>query len=171
MTVIAIKDGIGAADTQATAGNTVYRVQKMQRLPDGGFAAGAGIMREVYRALQWLQNGEEGEAPDIEGSTIAIVRQDGSIWLAEGGWPAFPIMDRSIAIGCGSDLARQALDDGLSPAEAVEKSCKLDHYSSPPVYVMSVQVVPDMPEAIPAKLYQPKVETAPKAKMTGKRRG
>jgi len=155
MTCIAIKDGVGAADTQATAGSTIYRVQKMQRLPDGGFAAGAGMMREVYHALQWLAGGEEGDAPKIDESTLVIVRPDKSIWLAEGGWPAFPIMDRSIAIGCGADLARQAMDDGLSPAEAVEKACKLDHFSSAPVYTMSVQVVPDMPEAIPAALYAP----------------
>lgn len=63
MTAIAISDGVVACDTQITGGNYAVRAVKLVRLPDGGVAAGAGLWCKAYRALQWLAQGEPGEAP------------------------------------------------------------------------------------------------------------
>jgi hypothetical protein len=143
MTTIAISSGVVAVDSQATGGNYVVRVQKLVRLPDGGVAVGAGNFSAAYAGLRWLMEGERGEGPDIEGSTVVIVRPDHSIWLAEDRWPAFPILDREYAAGCGADLARLLLSQGKSPVEAVAEACEHDAMSSGPILCMSVLAAPD----------------------------
>lgn len=141
MTTAAISEGVVAVDTQLTGGNYALRAQKMVRLLDGGVAVGCGLWRSAWAGLQWLAGGEKGEPPEIEGATIAIVRPDGSIWVAEESFPAYPIMDREYALGCGQDLARKALADGKSPVLAVAEACELDALSSAPIMSMRVQAV------------------------------
>ena len=95
-------------------------------------------MAAVWAGLQWLAGGEKGDAPDIEGASIAVVRPDCSIHLAEGTFPAYPLMERSFALGCGQDLARQALADGHDAVSAVAKACEQDAQSSEPIMSMTV---------------------------------
>ena len=141
MTTAAIADGVVAVDTQLTGGNYTVRCQKLVRLPDGGVAVGVGTWRAAYPGLQWLAGGENGDAPEIEGATIAIVRPDGSIWIAEETFPAYPIIDRTYALGCGQDLARKAMADGADPVQAVAEACELDANSSAPILSMTVEPV------------------------------
>ena len=147
MTTAAIADGVVAVDSQLTGGNYAVRCAKLVRLPDGGVAVGCGLWRAAYPALKWLADGERGEAPDMEGATVAIVRPDGSIWLADEGFPAYPIMDRSYALGCGADLARKAMADGKDPVQAVAEACDLDAHSSPPILRMEVCPTHEYPPA------------------------
>lgn len=139
MTTFAIKDGEVACDSQLTGGNYAVRVQKVMRLPDGGVAVACGLWRAAWPGLKWLADGEKGDAPDIEGATIAIVRPDHGIWIADEGFPAYPIMDRSYAGGCGQDLARQLLAQGKTVQEAVAEACDLDAASSDPIHWMQVE--------------------------------
>lgn len=141
MTTIAIKDGLVAVDTQATGGGQVIRVPKMVRLPDGGVAAGCGVFRKVWAGLRWLSEGQQGEAPDIDDAEIVIVAPDGSIHIAEGMFPPYPIMDTSYATGCGADIARVAMAEGDTPVQAVAKSCAHDHMTSAPIMSMQAIVV------------------------------
>ena len=141
MTTIAISEGEVAVDSQLTGGNHAVRVQKLVRLPDGSVAAGCGLWRAAWAGLKWLQDGEKGEPPEIEGAEIAIVRPDGAIWIAEGTFPAYPILERSHALGCGADLARMALAQGSSPVEAVAQACELDALSSAPILSMKAEAV------------------------------
>ena len=138
MTTAAIADGVVAADTQLTGGNYAVRVAKMVRLPDGGIAVGCGLWTSAWAGLQWLASGEKGDAPDLDGATIAIVRPCGTIYVAEATFPAYPLMERSFAIGCGQDLARKALADGKDPIQAVAEACELDAQSSAPIMSMTV---------------------------------
>lgn len=147
MTTAAISEGVVAVDTQLTGGNYAVRGTKLVRLTDGGVAVACGVFRAGYAGLKWLGEGERGEPPDIEGATIAIVRPDGSIWIAEDGWPAYPISDRSYALGCGSDLARAAMADGHDPVQAVAKACELDAHSSDPILSMAVCQPQEYPPA------------------------
>jgi hypothetical protein len=161
MTTIAVDtDGTVAADTQLTGGNYVLRVQKVVRLPDGGVAAAAGLWTACYVGLKWLADGAAGEPPDIDGAQIVVVKPDRSIWLAENTFPAYPILDRALALGCGQDLARQALADGMNAIEAVAKACELDAKSSDPVQWLQVE---------PTHEYTP-VETLVKEAPRGRRR-
>lgn len=141
MTTAAIADGVVAVDSQLTGGNYSVRCQKIIRLPDGGVAVASGLWRMGYAGLKWLADGEKGEPPDIEGATIAIVRPDHSIWIAEDGFPAFPILDRTYALGCGQDLARKAMADGADPIQAVAEACELDAVSSAPILSLTVEPV------------------------------
>jgi hypothetical protein len=138
MTTIAVLDGLVAVDSQTTGGNYACRMQKLCRLPDGGVAVMAGAVSQGYAALKWLSDGERGDGPDIEGAVVVIVRPDASIWVADGCWPAFPILDRAYASGCGQDLARKALADGKDPIQAVAEACELDALSSGPIFAMRV---------------------------------
>jgi len=142
LTTIAVSDGCVAVDTQGTGGNYIIRVQKLYRLPDGGVVAGCGAFAPAYAGIRWMLEGERGEGPDIEGAQLVIVRPDGSIWLADDRWPAFPILDRTYAAGCGADLARQLMSQGKTPVEAVAEACELDAMSSGPI--LSMSVIPPM---------------------------
>lgn len=146
MTTIAVdSDGLVAADTQLTGGNYIVRVQKIVRLPDGGVAAGSGLWAAAYRGLKWLADGGHGDPPEIEGAQIVVVKPDGTILLAEGELPAYPIIDRTIALGCGCDLARQAMADGMNALEAVAKACELDAKSSAPLQSMQAMGMAEFP--------------------------
>lgn len=138
MTTIAISAGQVAVDSQGTSGNYAVKMLKLVRLPDGGVAAGCGSFSDAYAGLKWLAEGERGDPPDFEGATLVIVRPDKSIWVAEGRWPAFPIIDDTYAAGCGQDLARMAMAQGKSPVEAVAEACQHDALSSGPIFAMTV---------------------------------
>lgn len=138
MTTVAAKNGEIAADTQLT-GAYVFRVQKVVRLQDGGVAGGAGHWAKAYAGLSWLAAGEQGEPPKIKGVDILIIRPDGSIWIAEGEWPAYPLLDKFAAIGAGAQAAVAAMQDGAGAVEAVKKAARIDPYTSDPVQTLSIE--------------------------------
>lgn len=155
MTTVAVDEtGLVAADTQLTSANYVLRVSKLFRMPDGSVITGCGSWALIYARIQWHLEGEVGDPPDIRAGDIVIVKPDGVIWLAEGDFPAYPIMDKSIAVGCGRDLARSALARGKSALEAVQEAVGLDCYTSDPVQSMR----PHTPQEMPG------LETVPKPK-------
>lgn len=137
MTTIAAKAGQMAADTQLTSGANV-RVQKIVRLKDGGIAGGAGHWSRAWAGLQWLADGEEGPPPKIKGAELLILRPDGTLWIAEGEFPAYPLLDKAAAIGAGAQAAMAAMDGGADAVKAVQVACKLDAYTSAPVQVLSI---------------------------------
>ena len=153
MTVIAFKDGVMAADTMLSAHNSQNRAQKIVRLPDGGVAGGCGVWTRAYSGLAWLadggdagaRKGDSPEPPIIADAQILIARPDGSLWLLEDEFPAYPLRDSTAAIGCGSDAALMAMTLGLSPVEAVARVTRQDVLCGDPV--QSLEVVPsvDMP--------------------------
>lgn len=137
MTTIAARDGIMAADSQCS-GDYVLRVRKIHRLPDGSLVAGCGTSAAVYAAIQWAASGRQGDPPDIDGSRLLFLRQDGSLWLADGRFPEFPLADKFAAIGSGSMAAQTAMRLGQSAIEAVRTACQVDDGSSAPVHHMSL---------------------------------
>jgi hypothetical protein len=141
MTTIAILNGAAAADTQITGGNHSKRIQKILRMPDGGLVMGCGLWRAAWAGMQYVLSGQRGDPPDIEDAEVIVVDPSGTIWIANEGFPLYPIMDRHYAAGCGADLARSALARGLSPVDAVAEACDLDAMSSPPIMSMEVEPV------------------------------
>ena len=146
MTIIAFKDGVMAADTQLTQFNAKLRAQKIVRLPDGGVAGGCGLWSAAYAGLKWLadggsDSGDEGKKllPEIDEATILIAKPDGSLWLLEGRFPAFPITDKFASVGCGSDAAIMALRSGKSAVEAVHAVIQQDVLCGDPVQSMEVE--------------------------------
>ena len=141
MTTVAANATTMAADTQLTGAYTA-RVQKLVSLPNGGIAGGCGVWSRAWRGLQWLAGGEEGEAPSIKGADLLILQPDGSLWVAEGCWPAYPLLDKTAAIGCGAPMAMGLMAQGKSPVEAVKEVCKLDAYTGDPVQALVLEPKP-----------------------------
>lgn len=146
MTVIAFKDGVMAADTMLSAGNSQARAQKLARLPDGGVAGGCGHWTRAYAALQFLAAGGDAEdanadkLPKIADVAILIARPDGSLWVLEEEFPAYPLLDKVMAIGCGADAALMAMNLGLTAVEAVSKVTRQDVLCGDPVQSMDVEL-------------------------------
>jgi hypothetical protein len=172
MTVIAYKDGVMAADTLANDGQNRARVQKLARLPDGGVAAMCGDCSAGYAALSWLasggsQEGSEAKAalPDIDGACVLIARPEGQgrvqLYLLEGRFPAYPLLDTIAAEGCGAAAARVALGLGLSAVEAVMQVAKHDLQCGDPVQSLAVEPTH---EYSGVTTYVPKEKTAPRRK-------
>jgi hypothetical protein len=154
MTVIAFKDGVMAADTQETWGNSRARVSKLVRLPDGGVAGAAGEGAASQAALNWLESGGslDGQSdrplPDISGAEVLIAKGDGSLWLLYSRFPGYPLLDKSIAIGCGADAARMAMEYGATAVEACQRVAKYDVFCGDPVQSMEVQETHEYPGAV-----------------------
>jgi len=137
MTCIAAKDGVMAADGRLSSDDSQTTVVKLIRLPDGGVAGAAGMWAAARRALTWLANGEQGDPPSIGDETqVLIMRPDGSLWLAEAGFPAYPLEAREAAIGSGSQGALVALLMGASALEAVQKVGEICPTIGPPYITM-----------------------------------
>ncbi|QLQ28504.1 MAG: hypothetical protein HZT39_09760 [Pseudoxanthomonas sp.] len=127
-----------AADTQIT-GDFIVRAQKIVRLPDGGVAGATGIWSRCYAGLRWLADGEQGEPPKIKGATLLIAKADGSLWLAEHEFPAYPLLDKYTAVGAGAMAAMAAMNGGASAGDAVKAAVRLDAYTSDPIQMLKIE--------------------------------
>lgn len=137
MTTIAAHGSEMAADTQCTS-DYIGRVRKIHKLPDGTLVGGAGVQASVFAAIAWLYAGRQGEAPDIENSGLLFLRPDGSIWLADGRWPEFPVMGDHYAIGSGATAAMVAMHLGKSAAQAVRIAALFDDGTSAPIHTLKL---------------------------------
>jgi hypothetical protein len=166
MTVVAFRDGTMAADTRLSDYNSASRASKLIRLQDGGVAGGCGLWSAAYAGLKWLAEGgsldgseDKRVLPDIDGAVILIARPDGSLWLLENRFPAFPLIDRTAVIGCGAEAAKLALALGKSAPEAVALVTKQDLLCGGPVQSLKVEPTHEY-----AKLTTHPVRTPPKKK-------
>lgn len=158
MTCIAFKDGVMAADTMLSSYNAQMRAQKLVRLPDGGVAGGCGLWTRAYAGLKYLSEGGDPDAldnprspegpPNIRESSILMVKADGSLWIIEDEFPAFPLLDTVAAIGCGSDAVMMAMGLGLSAVEAVGRVTKQDILCGDPVQSMEVHETIEYPAIV-----------------------
>ena len=145
MTVIAFKDGVMAADTRLSDYNEAARATKLVRLPDGGVAGACGKWADAYAALRWLEAGGQYEdehddkLPTISGASLLLAKPDGSLWLIEGRFPAYPLLDKVCAVGCGAEAAKMAMTLGLSAPEAVSRVTRQDLLCGDPVQSMAVE--------------------------------
>ena len=134
-----------AADTMLSAGNSQARASKLVRLPDGGVAGGCGHWTRAYAGLQYLAAGGDPEdanadkLPKIGDAVILIARPDGTLLVLEDEFPAYPVLDKVMAIGCGADAALMAMNLGLDAVEAVAKVTRQDLLCGDPVQSMDVE--------------------------------
>lgn len=158
MTIIAFKDGVMAADTMLSAFNSQNRAQKIIRMHDGGVAGGCGLWARAYSGLRYLAEGGSPDdrpapegfqgPPDIREACILVAKPDGSLWILEDEFPAFPLRDKVAAVGCGAESAMMAMGLGLSAVEAVAKVTKQDVLCGDPVQSMEVEETHEYPGAV-----------------------
>lgn len=129
MTTIAYRDGVVAADTQATDGHgcTNGRVLKVERR--GPFlAAAAGQACLARRFLDWFRSGLVGEPEPGNDERNA----DGMIFMPDGRIVEFsPLGSKTVfadfyATGSGMDYALGAMAMGASAEEAVRVAARFD---------------------------------------------
>lgn len=133
MSIIAYRDGIIAADTLTTAGQTrVGHNPKIARNSHGDLAGAVGGLAFCENFLVWFRNGEKGERPkatsDGDGHTDMgiIFRRDGTI-VEIGSDGEFPASRAEFyAIGCADDVALGAMYAGASAADAVRAAIALN---------------------------------------------
>lgn len=144
MTTLVVVGNRFHADTQLTDSGRVLRVTKLFRLPTGGVASGTGGFANVHAGCKWLQDGEKGEPPDLEGAEVVYRHPGGPLMIADGGWPAYPIASEEACFGSGSDIARALRAAGVEPCACVAAAAGIDLFTSGPVEFMDVCSI-DMP--------------------------
>jgi len=128
-----------AADQQLTADGLTYRVQKIHRLPDGGIVGACGDWPEAYPAIQWLLGGEAGEPPLFKDASLLVLRPDGTLWMADGHFPLYPLLNTYAAMGNGAQAAMVVMSCGLSAGEAVKAVSRLDAYTGEAVQLLKLE--------------------------------
>lgn len=151
MTVVAYSQGKLAADTQLSDTDTIYRVQKIDMLPDGSLIGGAGDWGECWAYISWMKMSMSGEVkpdispPKIKGAILIRITPDGTIWFNEG-TGFYPLLNKDkVAIGSGAAQAMALMEEGLSAEAAVRRVSTLDPNSSQPIQVIS------LPSALPRR--------------------
>lgn len=132
MTTIAYRDGILAADSQATTGTLIMPggTKKLYRLSDGSVAAFCGIASAGRNFVNWLDRGAPGERPSLENSCVIHLTADGCVEHDEFG---INPVEEFQAWGSGAEIATGALYAGCSAEAAVQIACIADTGTSEPV--------------------------------------
>lgn len=129
MTIIAVKDGIMAADSGVWRGDYVSGfVRKIRRLSDGGLAAASGSMT----IMQWfLTRMEAGEGldnppgdPDNGGFGGLVVRPNGDLFACDLNMVLYQVKAEWFTLGRSSAFTAGCLAAGASAEEAVRLTLK-----------------------------------------------
>ena len=141
MTVIAIKDGIIAADSASCANDrTSHYTDKIFAVkPEhgGGYVASSGAWALGQTAARKFA--ETGEIPDAKADqfNLHLLRADGTTARCEDGcW--FDIDAPFMAGGSGADFAAGAMAAGASAEEAVRLACQHMNFCGGPILTFSV---------------------------------
>lgn len=138
MTTVAYKDGVMAADSQATC-DFHTRVRKIRRMQDGTLIGGCGSTKACHAVLEWLAAGQEGKPPKMAGAWFIVVPPNGKVYYAEEQWPPFPVNSSFGAIGSGASVAVGAMEAGASALQAVKIAAKHDGYTSAPFHTIKLK--------------------------------
>ena len=138
MTTICTRgDGILAADSQCSWGDTKSRVVKLHRLPCGGVVGGAGSFPEIIRYIRWMQAGSKGQAPKLKSSDLLVAYGDGRTGAICSG--VFTEAVGPQAIGSGMQGAMVAMAMGADAEAAVRAVAEVDPSTSGPFQVMTIE--------------------------------
>ena len=152
MTTITYKDGVMAADTQATMGDEkAYGAVKLFYTEK--FLIGlSGNFSNVLPFQSWLKDTEQAVSsagvlhqfwdsiPAFgDGFTAILVDTGGRIWNCGSTFPPVTLHRIYDAIGSGSDFAMAAMECGKSATDAVRIASKFDIYTGGSVISMKAR--------------------------------
>lgn len=140
MTTIAYRDGVLAADSLVTLGNTKVHgcYQKIQRI-DGYLVGSAGSVAACQAFIDWVKYAEDDQAPPKGEYNAIIVNHKGKLREIEGGhFLPSPRGAKFTAIGSGAPFALAAMYAGASATEAVKIAAKIDTSTGLPVKTLKV---------------------------------
>ena len=143
MTTIAVKNGVMAADSLVSYGNsTCGYAEKIRRTKGGILIAWAGPLHMQLSAFDWFEGGAEYEdaPPDLRdaGSGELVALLPDKRFMAF--YCARPLAFSApfYAIGSGSEYAIGAMATGASAAEAVHIASRFDHGTGGEVRIYTV---------------------------------
>jgi ATP-dependent protease HslVU (ClpYQ) peptidase subunit len=138
LTCIAVRDGIIAADSQAT-GDFVEFTQKLYA-KNGAIVGFCGLVTQGLVFVDWYFNRQKRK-PSLEHESdwSAIVLKKDGLEYWDNSLRPFPVSEKFYAIGSGCQFAMGAMKAGCSAQQAVEVACALDPYCNLPVITLSLQ--------------------------------
>jgi ATP-dependent HslUV protease subunit HslV len=137
VTIIAYKEGIMAADTAVTGGNTIRcYTRKIIRNRKGDIAGAVGLFEWSQDFLAWFHNGEKGNWPRYQGADndwpfAIVVRASNPNEAIE--YPSKPNLGKAatysvghggFAAGSGEDFAFGAMFAGGTAIDAVKAAIR-----------------------------------------------
>lgn len=139
MTTIAYRDGVLAADTALSRGDSLHgRVVKVGKSPSGLLGGACGDATFTHAFVGWLE-AEQGERPkpqDRDGGTAVLIHQDGRIECIEHGG-SFVVEAAYWAIGSGRPEALGAMFAGAGAEVAVRAAMAHDAHTGGDVTVVT----------------------------------
>lgn len=126
-----------AADQRCTDDGPICHTKKLHRVRDSVFGLAGDVMAGLA-VLEWLATPKRNRAnlykmfgEDVQWRyefVLLELSDDGlALWNAWG--VRMPLLDKTFAIGTGASIALEAMDNNLSPSEAVRRAMKRDPYS------------------------------------------
>lgn len=140
MTTIAYRDGVLAADSQATAGGkfegSVVKIAKRGQC----LAAVCGLAPQARAFLDWFRAGMTGDCPylgDKDDCAWGFIYTPTNrvLWFKPGGPEDFHSPIHST--GSGAEIALGAMHAGATPQEAVAIAAKIDIHTGGQIRVLS----------------------------------
>jgi ATP-dependent protease HslVU (ClpYQ) peptidase subunit len=141
MTTIAYRDGVLAADSLVTLGDTKVHgyYHKIVRIDDHLIGT-AGSVAACQHFLDWLREGGDESAPPKGDYKALVVNPKGKVREFENGsLLPVPRGAKFFSIGSGSPYALAAMYAGASSTDAVKIAAKIDTSTGLPVRVLKVQ--------------------------------
>jgi len=139
MTTVAWKDGVVAADTQATSeyGAITGHFVKIELLENGSILAMLGDACTAYPLRDWFLGDRDKDQPG-KGMIVVFKRDGRHLLYNDGGWQILaPAAFR--AFGSGGELALGAMAAGASAKEAVEIAIRLNVHTGGEVTVLGLR--------------------------------
>jgi ATP-dependent protease HslVU (ClpYQ) peptidase subunit len=137
MTTIAYRDGVLAADSLVTTGDTKLpeTKRKVWKLRDGRLFGGAGIAETIEFLKASINDG--AETPKLSGVEAILVDTNGAVTAYEGkAWVR--VSAPYVALGSGSTIALTAMWMGADAKTAVKAGIKFDRNSGGRVYAVKL---------------------------------
>jgi ATP-dependent protease HslVU (ClpYQ) peptidase subunit len=137
MTTVAYRNGVLAADSLVTTGDTKLPElkRKVWKLRDGRLFGGAGDSETIEYLKASINDGVE--APKLSGVEAILVDTYGAVTIYEGkAWVR--VSSPYVALGTGSTIALTAMWMGADAKTAVKAGIKFDRNSGGRVYAVKL---------------------------------
>ena len=133
MTVIAVRDGVMAADSRGTFGQQPYHCGKIYRTRAGI----VGMAGESSACLAFAQHFDGVEVPDehLKGAAALVLCADGIVLYDESA-RGERVQEPFFAIGSGAPVALGAMHMGATAREAAKAACRWNNYCELPVVAL-----------------------------------
>lgn len=140
MTIITVRDGIMAVDSEVSRDDTIVgQMQKWRAVPEvhgDGFVAGFGSLPAFIRLLDDYSKTGTCEWDNTDPGLVHL-QADGSVRIFRGLWYSYDA--DYYAEGFGSREARGAMKHGATAEQAVRVACALVDSCGGKVHVLTVK--------------------------------